>query len=27
LQVTNEINKFSKYVGIRTISIYGGQSS
>jgi ATP-dependent RNA helicase DeaD len=26
LQVTNEINKFSKYAGIRTISIYGGQS-
>jgi ATP-dependent RNA helicase DeaD len=26
LQVTNEINKFSKYIGIRTISIYGGQS-
>jgi ATP-dependent RNA helicase DeaD len=26
LQVTNEINKFSKYVGIRTISVYGGQS-
>src|SRR5215217_3810034 len=26
IQVTNEINKFSKYVGIRTISIYGGQS-
>ena len=26
LQVTNEINKFSKYTGIRTISIYGGQS-
>ena len=26
LQVTNEFNKFSKYIGIRTISIYGGQS-
>jgi len=26
MQVTNEINKFSKYIGIRTISIYGGQS-
>ena len=26
LQVTNEINKFSKYIGIRTIAIYGGQS-
>jgi ATP-dependent RNA helicase DeaD len=26
LQVTHEINKFSKYIGIRTISIYGGQS-
>ena len=26
LQITNEINKFSRYVGIRTISIYGGQS-
>ena len=26
LQVTNEINKFSKYVGTRTISIYGGQN-
>src|ERR687897_499268 len=26
LQVTTEINKFSKYVGTRTISIYGGQN-
>lgn len=26
LQVTHEINKFSKYIGIRTVSIYGGQS-
>ena len=26
VQVTNEINKFSKYTGIRTMSIYGGQS-
>ncbi len=26
IQVTNELNKFSKYVGIRTVSIYGGQS-
>ena len=26
LQVTNEINKFSKYIGIRTIAIYGGHS-
>jgi ATP-dependent RNA helicase DeaD len=26
VQVTNEINKFAKYTGIRTISIYGGQS-
>lgn len=26
LQVTNEINKFAKYAGIRTVAIYGGQS-
>ena len=26
VQVTNEINKFSKYTGIRTTSIYGGQN-
>src|ERR671939_846561 len=26
LQVTNEINKFAKYTGIRTVDIYGGQS-
>ncbi|HYT40989.1 MAG TPA: DEAD/DEAH box helicase, partial [Methylomirabilota bacterium] len=26
LQVTNEINKFAKYTGIRTVAIYGGQS-
>ncbi len=26
MQVTNELNKFSKYIGIRTVSIYGGQS-
>src|SRR5919199_1386533 len=26
VQVTNEINKLAKYVGIRTVSIYGGQS-
>src|ERR671929_316539 len=26
VQVTNEINKFSRYTGIRTVSIYGGQS-
>ncbi|NOJ30358.1 MAG: RNA helicase [Nitrososphaeraceae archaeon] len=26
IQVTNELNKFSKYIGIRTVSIYGGQS-
>ena len=26
LQVTNEINKFAKYTGIRTAAIYGGQS-
>lgn len=26
LQVTNEINKFGKYSGIRTLPIYGGQS-
>ena len=26
VQVTNEINKLSKYTGIRTVSIYGGQS-
>src|SRR5918911_1732837 len=24
-QVTNEINRFAKYTGIRTVSIYGGQ--
>ncbi len=26
LQVTNEINKFAKYSGIRTLPIYGGQN-
>jgi ATP-dependent RNA helicase DeaD len=26
VQVTNEINKFAKYTGIRTVAIYGGQS-
>ncbi|MGB6592119.1 MAG: DEAD/DEAH box helicase [Candidatus Nitrosopolaris sp.] len=26
LQVTNEISKFAKYTGIRTVAIYGGQS-
>lgn len=26
MQVTTEINKFAKYTGIRTVSIYGGQS-
>ena len=26
VQVSNEINKFAKYTGIRTIAIYGGQS-
>jgi ATP-dependent RNA helicase DeaD len=26
VQVTNEINKFAKYTGIRSVSIYGGQS-
>src|ERR687890_1429889 len=26
VQVTAEINKFAKYTGIRTVSIYGGQS-
>jgi ATP-dependent RNA helicase DeaD len=26
VQVTTEINKFAKYTGIRTVSIYGGQS-
>src|ERR671938_940775 len=26
VQVTVEINKFAKYTGIRTVSIYGGQS-
>jgi ATP-dependent RNA helicase DeaD len=26
VQVTTEINKFAKYIGIRTVSIYGGQS-
>jgi ATP-dependent RNA helicase DeaD len=26
VQVTNEINKFSRYTGIRTVAIYGGQS-
>jgi ATP-dependent RNA helicase DeaD len=26
MQITNEINKFAKYTGIRTVSIYGGQS-
>jgi ATP-dependent RNA helicase DeaD len=26
VQVTSEINKFAKYTGIRTVSIYGGQS-
>ena len=26
MQVTNEIRKFSKYVGIRTLAVYGGQS-
>ena len=26
VQVTNEINKLAKYTGIRTVSIYGGQS-
>jgi ATP-dependent RNA helicase DeaD len=25
LQVTNEINKFAKYTGIRTLAVYGGQ--
>jgi ATP-dependent RNA helicase DeaD len=26
MQVTTEINKFAKYTGVRTVSIYGGQS-
>src|SRR5215469_2707996 len=26
LQVANEFNKFAKYIGIRTMAIYGGQS-
>src|SRR6476469_33763 len=26
VQVTNEINKFSRYTGFRTVAIYGGQS-
>src|SRR5574338_653729 len=26
VQVTNEITRFAKYTGIRTVSIYGGQS-
>ena len=26
VQVTNEINKFAKYTGFRTVAIYGGQS-
>src|SRR2546428_10655417 len=26
VQVTNEINKFARYTGIRTAAIYGGQS-
>ncbi|HKG87194.1 MAG TPA: DEAD/DEAH box helicase, partial [Nitrososphaeraceae archaeon] len=26
VQITNEINKFGKYTGIRTVAIYGGQS-
>src|SRR3954454_10411016 len=26
MQVTNEINKFAKYVHVRTVSVYGGQS-
>src|SRR5919204_988395 len=26
VQVTNEISRFAKYTGIRTVSIYGGQS-
>ena len=26
VQVTNEINRFGRYTGIRTASIYGGQS-
>jgi ATP-dependent RNA helicase DeaD len=26
VQITTEINKFAKYIGIRTVSIYGGQS-
>jgi ATP-dependent RNA helicase DeaD len=26
MQVTNEINKFAKYIHVRTVSIYGGQS-
>lgn len=26
MQITTEINKFAKYTGIRTVSIYGGQS-
>jgi ATP-dependent RNA helicase DeaD len=26
VQVTNEINRFAKYTGIRTVAIYGGQS-
>ena len=26
MQVTSEIRKFSKYVGIRTLAVYGGQS-
>src|SRR4029078_5043008 len=26
MQVSNEIRKFSKYVGIRTLAVYGGQS-
>jgi ATP-dependent RNA helicase DeaD len=26
VQVTNEINKFSRYTGIKTVAIYGGQS-
>jgi ATP-dependent RNA helicase DeaD len=26
MQVTNEINKFARYVHVRTVSVYGGQS-
>jgi ATP-dependent RNA helicase DeaD len=26
VQITNEINRFAKYTGIRTLAIYGGQS-